>query len=925
MAKKAEKIIDVLPDIVKNIGQYAKELTKELTINGKEYIDSATGTTAIIIKLLGKPLLDSYFKKIEKNKLDNLGFNSYLLGAFNQAVKSLEVIQDELDKNELSHPALFAILQKTIIEETAKFNNDLYLPVLNPQYHSSVLFVKNNYLRVLEEIGVQKIIIDKFIKNFNEDIESSIKTVFGNAYDKHLEEIKGKRLGDAELKLLYHQKNNAKIGFKESENLKYEQAYGSWIALGQFLKSDNHNDDYESNISKQEKNLKPINTLIEDYFNNTKVQTIKKILFIVSDFGKGKSVFLKQYASELASEYINNQDGYFPIYFNLRNFNRYNSENKLGVISNFLENDFGIKIDNDYFKKKKYIFLIDSLDESGELTEFSINKVIESVKSIQNIDKENCRENRIIITTRPLDVGLIKNIKANEPYEQIISEKPTFHYLSIYGFKKDQFNDWLVNSLQKVKIAAPKGYTKELITQINSGNIQIDIFQKLLNEKTLKPSELRRPIFAYMVYQLIIHNIDFLDLGKIGVYLSFLNLLTKEAKHIHDKDYENEVNIVDEIKYRNILHGISKLWMYQRHCGNQGFLKKADICRVLEGEKISEDDNKVLEKYKASSVSEVKFLSHSYFGENNNILHFQHQSFAEILLAEYYLKTIIKFALDEGDINEVESRLFLGEPTEQTIQFLKELVKLLKESITNENDNTIREKRKLLFPLFASLCTKENNKDLFCSSLYYEWYKKNETAITNEIPDDYINNWCINEEKLEKIIFYTERIIKSGNFYCLGEGIPKDLLFNKELLNIQFTSGSRVSDISKWIALLVGNELETNLENLIFFNQRLKNPLLLIRMIRNWNSYTEFQQSTPHWANSYFRGSNFVFDGYETFNLNRHSFSYIDFSYSKFVNFVSNYSSFDHCNFFSTLPLSSCVFKIHCLCLSSPIPTNLSE
>ena len=29
-------------------------------------------------------------------------------------------------------------------------------------------------------------------------------------------------------------------------------------------------------------------------------------------------------------------------------------------------------------------------------------------------------------------------------------------------------------------------------------------------------------------------DIDFSAIGKIGVYLSFLNLLTKEAKHIHD-------------------------------------------------------------------------------------------------------------------------------------------------------------------------------------------------------------------------------------------------------------------------------------------------------------------------------------------------------------------------------------------------------
>ena len=123
----------------------------------------------------------------------------------------------------------------------------------------------------------------------------------------------------------------------------------------------------------------------------------------------------------------------------------------------------------------------------------------------------------------------------------------------------------------------------------------------------------------------------------------------------------------------------------------QGVLKKADICRVLEEKKTNESEREILERYKKEGVTEIEFLSHSYFGEENNELHFQHQSFAEILLAEYYLKVFIKYAIDKKpNIDEARSKLILGEPTAQTIEFFKELLMLLKGSVSTEST----EKRK---------------------------------------------------------------------------------------------------------------------------------------------------------------------------------------------------------------------------------------
>lgn len=898
MAKKLENIVDNLPDVVKNISEYVKTLKNDLSDNSKDYIDSSTGTIALIIKFLGKPFLDKYYSNKESDKLKNFGFNCYLIASIEQASKSIQIVKDDLDKN-LSSETVFGLLQKTITNEINHFDKSKYYQVFNFQYHPIVLFTKGNYERVLKELNCDSEKVKKFTKDFNINIENTIKDTFGGSFEKHLNEIKTKKLLNSELELLYYHINLSKIGFKDDEDLKYEKTFAKWLKLEEYRRTEGEYGHFAiKEIDKQEKSLIPIEECIKEYFSNGNEHCLNKILFVVSDFGKGKSVFLKHYASQLAKKYLEKNEDYFPIYFNLRNFNKYSSENKLGVIANYIETEFGIKIDDDYFKKKKFFFLIDSLDESGDLTENSINKVINSVKNIQNIDKGNCRLNRILISTRPLDLGLEQNIKAHEPFSKTLKNGYEENYfLSIYGFKKEQFNDWMIDSIKRngINNIYTTDFTLKILESIKNEE-KLDIFSILLQENTLKQSELRRPIFAYMVYQLIINDIDFLSIGKIGVYLSFLNLLTKEAKHVNDKTFA--FNLIDEVKYRNILHATAKLWMYQRQIGNQGFIKKSDICRVLDGRKIHEDDLRVLELYNIKSVKDIHFLSHSYFGENNNILNFQHQSFAEILLAEYYLKVFIKYALDNDNINDAEIRLSIGEPTEQTIQFLKELVKLLKESITGPINNLLIEKRKLLFPLLASLCVREHNKDLFCSSLYYKWFEEYDNKKHKEIPIKLLEDWCISLDSINKIEELAANIIQSNNIYIIGKVSEIDLLFNKELLKLDYIKKNQTSDIPKWISLLIGNELE-NTENL-YFNKRITNIDCILQMIKNSNHNNE--TSAPFWALEYFQG--LVFDGNNSkIYLNRCNFAGINFSNTTFINFISEHSDFSICNF------SNCTFE----------------
>ncbi|MCK4764081.1 MAG: NACHT domain-containing protein [Candidatus Aminicenantes bacterium] len=887
-----ERIVNAIPGIFKNIVDYTKRNFDE---KGKEILGGAGGTFGVLVNLFGKSLIDKYFEKKTGKKLDDFGLQTYFKAALVQAGKSLSVIEDKL-KEDVKPGRFFEILNESLSDQELHFKESDVLLIFQPKYHPAVLFVKDNYLQVLREIHATDADIKKFQRDFNENIENQIQAEFGNDYDDHLTQTEEHRLEKNETHFLWEMKELGRIGFKESENLRYEDTYARWEKVSNLRGKED--DKLNGGKNKEnEKALKPVETLIEEYFNNEPGNHLEKILFIIADFGKGKSVFLRHCAAKLAKKYLEIKEGIFPVYFNLREFKNYASEQRLGVISDYLETKYSIKLDDDYFKKKRYVFLIDSLDESGELNKAAIDKVITSVKSIQGIDKSAYKTNRIIISSRPFDEGLSHHLKSHKPH--IIKNKEDRdieYFVSIYGFTGKQFNDWLLTTLKNEKdldkIKAT-GFAREIIDSIKKQK-KIDVYDKLVKDKTLSRSELRRPIFAYMIYQLILNNIDFSTLGKIGVYLSFLNLLTKDAKHIHDTDYR--VNLKEEFGFRNLLHAIAALWMYKRQQGKQAALKKADICRVLDGEDKGESDEKILECYGKKDVVEIKFLSHSYFGENDNVLHFQHQSFAEILLAEYYLKVLIKYALDEEfDVEEARTKLILGEPTEQTIQFFKEMLRLLRETAAQEPTKEVIEKRRLLFPLMASLATQKNNR-LFCHGIYYGWYKKCKIQENQtEYPFDSLKNWCIGREEINKIVKLCKEIMESKTNFLMTKAEKKTALYNKELLAIQNEKlNSFPPDMDRWLALLAGNELYNDEEKEEFFNGKIKNFEHLFDLIRNWNY--AYGEPAPSWGQKLFKGID-MRENKDEINLSRLRLSGLDFSFSILKNLSISDSFSSSCSF----------------------------
>lgn len=887
--------VAALPHLFKFAGN---ELKENFDKHGQEILGSSTGLVGVIVKLFAKDAIDKYFDANLEKKLTDNGAINLLKSSFEQVVQSINYIKDKLPsadtKDLLEHHLsvmLFSYEKNFLEQKIAQLESSYDIHYLHS--YPSIAFARDIAEEILRNLELNNDTIDDFVKHFNRNIREKVLENFTEVEFKKLaEKIDTNRLEKTELEFLQDMERLGRIGFKSNENLVYMDTFGGWKKVSDYRSNENiDNLDYKE-IKDKENNLKLVEDLIEEYFNKYKPeQNIKKVLFILSDFGKGKSTFLKHYASKLAEIYLRRGESeYFPIYFNLKNFNdkNYDPNHSYGILASFLAVEYGIKIDSDYFKSKKFIFLIDSLDESGELDKRSIDGVLSSIKKIQKLDEVKCRNNRIIVTSRPIDDVLQSHLAEYEPYR--IEDND--YFISLYGFKSSQLNLWMKITLQSLEfdINSLNGFAKETCEKINNDE---DIYEFILNKNLLKASELQRPIFSYMMHKLILSNIDFSAIEKIGIYLSFLNILTKDAKHASDINYT--VNLADEFNFRNILHYISVLWLKQREVSNTSTLSRSDICRTIKG-KIPDNEK----RDNCSEINDLKFLSHSYFGNEGDKLYFNHQSFAEMLLAEYYLKVFIKFALDSSPNALEEARILLsiGTPTEQTMIFFKELLTLFKES-TNDKDLNIRKKREMLLKFLVSCSVEENNR-VQCIKLYNKWYEDHEKdfKVKRDKSNDLLESWPITDTVIEKIIALSKEILEADNTISFSKVRKETSVYDNEVVVFQRNLSATVPDIDKWISLVVGNVLKNKIveddEQSLFFNKDIDQSVFL-NLIRNWNLHKD--DSAPEWCKKLFVGISF-----ENFRIDNLNVRQLNFSYSAFENIrmsSSNFYSvkFHYCSF----------------------------
>jgi len=409
------------------------------------------------------------YKKEQTDKFKNLGFNTYLKAGFSQVSDSFQIIKPEI-KDILDKDSLNIKLSESLKTMNSDLDESNFPLVNNPIEHPAIKFIKTTVSQIFSTFGIHEDLKFLFIGDFNEKIQNRIIETFGkDNYFTHLEDTKDKWIKENEKELLIYMKDLAKLGFVDGEELQFQETYGIWQDVRNYGSIDEnykptdfkHIDSIVGQLEKisiKENKLKTIEKLIDEYFDHNANQDeglLNNILFLIADFGKGKTCFLHYFASKLAQQYLKSKEGLFPVYINLNEYDKYANSPSLGVIANYLAKRFKIDIKDEYFKKKNYFFLIDSLDECGELTETNIDKVIKDISEIQNLDNINQRNNRIIISSRPIAIGLKEQITKYKPFPiEIKKDKPdkneiTENFISIYGFKKEQFDNYIEFALKK--------------------------------------------------------------------------------------------------------------------------------------------------------------------------------------------------------------------------------------------------------------------------------------------------------------------------------------------------------------------------------------------------------------------------------------------------------------------------------------------
>jgi len=231
------------------------------------------------------------------------------------------------------------------------------------------------------------------------------------------------------------------------------------------------------------------------------------------------------------------------------------------------------------------------------------------------------------------------------------------------------------------------------------------------------------------------------------------------------------------------------------------------------------------------------------------------------------------------------------------------LLYLLKDTVSSNPTDEVIEKRKLLYPLMATLANERYNS-LYCERIDTKWFE--DVEIDNNsatIHPELLENWAIGKRELERIIGLAKEIIDSKSTLLLAKTERRTALFDSELTLFQ---NARVSDsptdMDKWLALVVGNLLYDNKpEERDFFNGKLENPENLFEMIRGWSYYKQ-KSGTPSWSREFFKGVTLkqegrVFYDFRSLMLNDINFSYSNFKNLGFYGSTLIGTSFNYCNY----------------------------
>ena len=107
------KITKKIPDAIKEV---SKHLKANFAVAGHKAMMSTTGTVGLVVKLFGHTLIENYYSRVHKKKLDDYGTPTYMLSGFEQAEDSLKYVSEKFVNDDSIEDA-FEILEEVIQEE----------------------------------------------------------------------------------------------------------------------------------------------------------------------------------------------------------------------------------------------------------------------------------------------------------------------------------------------------------------------------------------------------------------------------------------------------------------------------------------------------------------------------------------------------------------------------------------------------------------------------------------------------------------------------------------------------------------------------------------------------------------------------------------------------------------------------------------
>jgi len=341
------------------------------------------------------------------------------------------------------------------------------------------------------------------------------------------------------------------------------------------------------------------------------------IVVIGAEFGTGKTSYARYITHLYANRCLSNGSDYFPILVKLRSgLNNVYGTHGLDYVLNIVTND-------GQNKDRKILLILDGLDEyKGEIRE-----LIERINSYQG----EYRNMKVIITTR------LKEGYANELNIE--------NYVRLLPLSKKQVDHLF------------KKY-----------NPNLDLtFNRCINEYHLNEEIIRNPLFCWMLaYMHTNQNVKLefkkdwsKDMIRTLLYHSFIHSIllgkyVEEVRSLEEKDIKKR--IAEEKRLLRLTAALVNLY---------GEISKSELRDKLSRLGVNES-------YLNDLFSREGFLEYfltSYFYMQEERIEFIHDSFKEYCLAEYYYESI-----KEGKW----WRLNVGMPSEETIDFLKGLVEILK-------------------------------------------------------------------------------------------------------------------------------------------------------------------------------------------------------------------------------------------------------